>query len=107
MSRIKSSVEKAICDCNMLGFGDTVIVALSGGADSVSLLNILISLKEKYSIDIKAAHLNHNLRGEEALRDENFVRKICRENGVELFVKSLDIKKTAERDKIGEELAGR
>ena len=107
MSKINGSVIKAVNDYNMLENGDTVIVALSGGADSVSLLNILISLKENYSISLKAVHLNHNLRGEESLRDEKFVRKICREKDVELFVKSVNIKEIAGQEKISTELAGR
>lgn len=107
MSSFIGSVEKAISDYNMINSGDTVIVALSGGADSVSLLNALNSLKGKYSLTIKAAHLNHNLRGAEALRDENFVRKVCAEKNIELFVKSVDIKNVSENKKISDELAGR
>lgn len=107
MSSFLSSVEKTVSRYNMLSTGDTVIIALSGGADSVSLLHALNSLKEKYSLDLKAAHMNHNLRGDEALRDENFCRKICEEKGVELFVKSVDINAVAEKEKISTELAGR
>lgn len=107
MSSFLSLVEKTVSRYNMLSKGDTVIIALSGGADSVSLLYALNSLKEKYSLNLKAAHMNHNLRGEEALRDENFCRKICEEKGVELFVKSVDINAVAEKEKISTELAGR
>ncbi len=91
----------------MLESGDTVIVALSGGADSVALFNALISIKEIYSLNIKAAHVNHNLRGAEAERDENFVRDICKKNNIELFVKSVDITLIALSEKISTELAGR
>lgn len=107
MSSFLSKVEETIAHYNMLNKGDTVVAALSGGADSVSLLNALNSIKEKYSLTVKAAHLNHNLRGAEALRDENFCREICDKTGVELFVKSVDINEIARRDKIGTELAGR
>lgn len=107
MSSFLKSVEKTIDEYKMIEKGDTIIVALSGGADSVSLLSFLNSNKEKYSLCIKAAHLNHNIRGKEALRDENFVREICLKLGVELFVKSVNIKKIAEKNKIGTELAGR
>ncbi len=107
MSDFEKTVLTTIEKYNMLEKGATVIVALSGGADSVSLLNALISIKEKYSLNIKAAHVNHNLRGAEAERDENFVRKICAEKNVELFVKSVDINIIADEEKISTELAGR
>ena len=57
--------------------GDTVICALSGGADSVALLFSLYLLKDKLGITLEAAHFNHNLRGEESDRDETFVRNLC------------------------------
>lgn len=107
MSDFEKTALKAVVDYNMLEKGDTVIVALSGGADSVSLLNALISIKEKYSLDIKAAHVNHNLRGAEAECDENFVRRLCAEKKIELFVKSVDINKIASEEKLSTELAGR
>jgi len=57
--------------------GDTVICALSGGADSVALLFALYLLKEKLEISLEAAHFNHHLRGEESNRDEAFVKAFC------------------------------
>ncbi len=107
MSNFVNEVERTMLGYNMIDPNDTVIAALSGGADSVSLLYALNSLKEKYSLNIKAAHLNHNLRGAEAERDEKFVRSLCENLKIELFVKSVDIKKIAETEKIGTELAGR
>lgn len=97
----------AIEKYNMISTGDRVIVALSGGADSVSLLDVLCSLKEKYNLTIYAAHLNHNLRGEEAERDENFCKILCENYEVELFIKSIDIHTLANEQKISEELCGR
>lgn len=76
---------KLLCD------GDKVIVALSGGADSVSLLHFLCSLKEKYGLSVYALHLNHGIRGEEADRDERFVHALCKEWGVELVCEHADI----------------
>ena len=61
----------------MLQPGDTVTCAVSGGADSVALLFAFYLLREKLQIDLRAAHFNHNLRGEESLRDEAFVRDFC------------------------------
>ena len=62
---------------DMIQPGDTVICAVSGGADSVALLFSLYLLKEKLGITLEAAHFNHHLRGEESDRDEAFVRDFC------------------------------
>lgn len=69
----------------------SMAVGVSGGADSMCLLHILSSLKDKYGIILRAVHINHNLRGEEALRDENLVRAYCAEKGIELTVNSVDV----------------
>ena len=60
----------------MIPPGSRVLCALSGGADSVCLLGALYDLREKLGFSLLAAHYNHNLRGEESLRDENFVREL-------------------------------
>ncbi len=67
--------------------GDTVLVALSGGADSVALLLVLL----ESGIDCRAAHCNFHLRGEESLRDERFVRDLCQRLSVPLSVKDFDV----------------
>ena len=56
--------------------GDTVICAVSGGADSVCMLHVLLSLRNTLGITVEAAHFNHQLRGEESDRDEAFVRTL-------------------------------
>ncbi len=101
--KVISSIEKYSLFDNV----KSVAVGVSGGADSVCLLDILSKLKEHYGIILKAAHVNHNLRGEEALRDENFVRELCEKYGIELQVFSVDVKKEAERFGVGEEECGR
>ena len=74
---------------------ESVLVALSGGADSVCLLYNTLEYAKDKGISVYASHINHNIRTEkynnEALRDENFCREICRELGVELFLHSADI----------------
>lgn len=107
MSDFDSAVMRAISDNNMLQSGDKVVVALSGGADSVALFNVLLSLREKYNLSLYAAHVNHNLRGDEALRDESFVCEMCEKNSVELFVKSVNVKSLAAKQGIGTEMCGR
>lgn len=64
-----------------------VIVALSGGADSVALLAVLLSL----GCDCRAAHCNFHLRGEESMRDMHHVEALCRELGVELYIRDFDV----------------
>ena len=92
---------------NMLQNGDSVIVALSGGADSVALLDTLNSIKEKYNLTLYAVHVNHGLRGEESQRDENFCKSLCEKYGVKLFVRHENVSELAKKYKISEELCGR
>lgn len=66
---------------------DPVLVALSGGADSVALLRVLLELR----CDCMAAHCNFHLRGNESIRDEQFVRDLCRRLDVPLTVKDFDV----------------
>ena len=67
--------------------GKRVLVALSGGADSVALLRLLLAA----GIDCQAAHCNFHLRGEESMRDERFVRDLCQRLDVPLSVKDFDV----------------
>ncbi len=75
---------------------DEIIVGFSGGADSTCLIYILNELKEEFNYNIRAAHVNHCLRGEESDRDENFVRDFCQKHSIELEVLKLDVAKGAE-----------
>ena len=87
--------------------GDKIIVALSGGADSVSLLHVLNSLKEQYGLILYAAHLNHGIRGNEADRDEQFCKILCKNYNIELFTSYRDIPSLSKSQRISEELCGR
>ena len=73
---------------NMVSPGDTVICAVSGGADSVALLFGLYLMKEKLEIRLEAAHFNHHLRGEESDRDERFVRDFCDRYEIPVYIGS-------------------
>ena len=64
-----------------------LLVALSGGADSVALLRVLLAL----GYDCVAAHFNFHLRGDESVRDEHFVRTLCQGLGVPLRVRDFDV----------------
>ncbi len=80
--------------------GEKVIVALSGGADSTSLLSMMI----ERAIPVIAVHVNHGIRGEEAERDEEFCRRLCRKHGCELVVFHVDVPRIAKES--GESLEG-
>jgi len=70
--------------------GDLLLAAVSGGPDSVALLQALTALRGRFDYRLAAAHLNHGLRGAESDRDENFVRELCRGIGIELVVERAD-----------------
>ena len=82
---------KFIREQNMISSGDTVICAVSGGADSVALLFALYLLKDKLNIHLEAAHFNHHLRGEESQRDEDFVKQLCDRYDIPLHLGGAEI----------------
>lgn len=92
---------------NMFDKGDKVVVAVSGGPDSICLLHVLYNLKDKLGISLVAAHVNHCLRGKDADDDENYVKDFCNKIGIECYVKREDVNKIAKENKISQELAGR
>lgn len=101
-----SKIEKTLLDHSMLP-EKSVLVALSGGADSVALLHIMHCLSRKYGFVVYAAHVNHCLRGEEAMRDEAFSRAVSENLNIEFFSLKADVAKIAAELRISEELAGR
>lgn len=76
--------------------GKRLTVAVSGGADSMALLTVLLHLQKDLPFTLSAAHFNHGLRGEEAERDEAFVREFCTAHGIPLTVGHGNAKKRAE-----------
>ncbi len=101
------TVKKTILDKSLLQKGDKVLVALSGGADSVCLLHALCSLKAELDIKVAAAHLNHMIRGREADSDEAYAAELCTMLGVPFYAERVDVPAVSKRDCISEELAGR
>ena len=88
---MRNKLLKFIREQKLIAPGNTVICAVSGGADSVAMLFALYLLREKLEITLEAAHFNHNLRGEESLRDETFVRELCARYDIPLHVASGEI----------------
>jgi tRNA(Ile)-lysidine synthase len=83
------TVAEAITDHGLLQEGDGVLVAVSGGADSMLLLHVLQHWAASRSCRVCVAHLNHNLRGEESALDAELVRAVCARHGVELVEETL------------------
>lgn len=96
-------VRKTLEKYKMLERGDKVLVGLSGGADSTALLLSLIEL----GYDVRALHVNHNLRGEESMRDEKFCNELCKNFGIGFAVESVDVLKYCKENRCSIELGAR
>lgn len=92
---------------DMLTSGDTAVCGLSGGADSVCLLLVLYSLKERLNINIEALHVNHCLRGDESDHDEQFCRELCAKIGIPFTAVSCNVKEYAEKNSLSCEESAR
>ena len=95
--KVKTYVEKF----HMIEPGDTIVLGISGGADSVCLLKILSRWKESWGISLEAVHVHHQLRGKEADDDATFVRRLCEEEGISCQVFHEDVQGIANREKTG------
>ncbi|MDQ0151288.1 tRNA lysidine(34) synthetase TilS [Eubacterium multiforme] len=98
---------KYIEENKLLSKGDKVLVGLSGGPDSVCLLHLLNTIKDKYALEIGAAHINHMLRGEEAMIDEEYAKNLCESLDIKFYSIRLDINKIAKDRGVSTETAGR
>lgn len=100
---LRRKVEDTIIVHSLFSHSATILVALSGGADSVAMLRILKEL----GYNCKALHCNFHLRGNESDRDEQFVRNLCQETDTELLVTHFKTKEYAEQNKLSIEMAAR
>lgn len=95
---------------NLIENGDRLVLGVSGGPDSIAMLNILNDIRNDKKLhiefDIIVAHVNHLIR-EEAKDDERFVKDFCKRINVPFYSKSIDVQKVANNNKIGTEEAGR
>ena len=91
---------------NLIQNGDKIVCGVSGGPDSISMLNILNEIKEDFNFEIYVAHINHMIR-EEADDDQKYVQDYCEKNSIQCFVKRIDVIKFATNNKLGTEEAGR
>ena len=99
----KHDIQKFIEEKSLFTLKDKVLVTLSGGADSVALLRVLLSLGYK----CECAHCNFHLRGEESDRDEAFVRSLCEQLSVKLHIKHFETEAYAKTNHLSIEMAAR
>jgi len=103
---MKSKVLDTIKKYNLIEEGDKIVLGVSGGPDSISMLNILNEIKDDYKFEIYVAHINHMIR-EEAEEEEKYVQQYCKEKNIQCFIKRIDVIEFAKTKKIGTEEAGR
>ncbi len=106
-SIVLEKVKKAIEEYKMLENVNTVVVGLSGGADSVCLLHVLNTLKNEYKLKLVVAHINHGIRGEEADADATFSKEFSESLNVKFCLLEADCVKDAEENGETLEEAGR
>ncbi|MDZ7330830.1 MAG: tRNA lysidine(34) synthetase TilS [candidate division KSB1 bacterium] len=87
--------------------GDHVLVAVSGGIDSVVLLHLLIQIRDQFGLQLEILHVNHGLRGEQSDRDERFVAQLAERYQLPLIVRKVNVRKYQERHKVSEEEGAR
>ncbi len=104
---LAAAVERSIARHRLALPGETVLVAVSGGADSVCLLHVLAGLQARLGIAVRAAHLNHRLRGDESRGDARYVSRLARRLGVPLTTGSRDVRAVQARRRLSLEDAAR
>jgi len=91
----------------LIEYGDKIVIAMSGGPDSIFLYNLLKKIKDKMDLKIYFAHINHSLRGKDSDGDENFVINLGKSEKIPAYTKKVDIKGYAKLHGLSEEEAGR
>lgn len=102
-----SSIQNAVAGSKSIRRGDTLVLAVSGGADSVALLLLLRIASRTLHLRLTVAHLNHGIRGAEADRDAAFVRRLCRRLRVRCITGRADVPRLARDTGISVEMAAR
>ena len=107
MKKTEQKVLRFIEQNKLISPGNKLLVAFSGGPDSVFALHFLVKFKRKYKIDLCAVHFNHGLRGKESDADEIFSKEFCKKNSIPLNVVRLNVKSFSKKNKTSIEEAAR
>ncbi len=105
--KLFSSLFETINKFDLLNKNDRVLIGLSGGADSVFLTYLICYLRDIFSLDIATCHINHNLRKEESLRDEDFCRSFSKRLNIPFYSFNFDVSSIAKKEKMTIEEAAR
>ena len=103
MSEISIKIDKTIKKHNMLQRGDSVVVGVSGGADSMLLLSFLANKQKELDLKIIAANVEHGIRGDESVADSAFVEDFCKRRGIEFHCLKIDAPSLAKESGMGVE----
>lgn len=103
---LKNIALNTIKNYTLIEKNDKIVVGVSGGADSVSLLHFLKDISNIFNLSLTAVHINHNIR-KEAILDQKFVENFCKNLSIPLEIFNIDIPKEAKKLSITEEEAGR
>lgn len=103
---MEQKILETIKKYNLIEKDDKIVVGVSGGPDSICLLHMLNKIKEKMNFSIYVAHINHMIR-KEADEETEYVQKFCNMQGIKCYIKKIDVKKEAEKQKKGTEETGR
>ncbi len=104
---LEEKVLQTVKKFDMLSFNDRILIGISGGPDSVTLLSILLSFKKRYNLSFFIAHLDHMLRGKESNEDVNFVKNLAQELGLPCETKSCNFTKITRKEHLTLEEAAR
>lgn len=107
MERLLHKVKETINKYNMIEKGDRILVAVSGGPDSVTLLHVLNMLKDELNISLVIAHVNHMLRDKESDGDEEYVKGLGNKFNIHVNTCRVDVDKYAREKGVSTEVAGR
>src|SRR5271165_4209392 len=104
---VRSKVLRYIRERKLMRAGDRVCVAVSGGADSVALLRVMLELRGELGIVLSVVHFNHTLRGDESEADHAFAKDLASQHGLEMHDARGDVARRAEERSLSTEAAAR
>lgn len=103
---LEEKVLQTIVKNELIKNGDKIVIGVSGGPDSITLLDVLIKLQSKIEFNITVAHINHMIRTD-AIDDQKYVEQYCKNRNIPCFVKQEQVEQIAKEQRIGTEEAGR